>query len=593
LLSIDGWSADPEERQSKRQHSLPSKRAINFLTPFAAGQRNLLPRSFSLRLGSMTTRTHWPIVIVGAGPTGLTLAGLLGRYGVDVLIVERNPQTVQEPRAVSIDDESLRTMQSVGIINDLVPNIVLGYGSEYFSPRGRLFLKVKPSTLEYGYPRRNAFRQPILEGLLRDNLSRFSNVTMLFETELVGFAQSEEGVSLDLRGIAAPLPVSCDYLVGCDGSRSFVRQALGVDLHGSTFKERWLIIDLEGTTDRTRDTKVYCNPAQPCLSLPGPNGTRRFEYMLRDGEADDDVLAPDRVASLLRLYGNDNHAMLRRKVVYTFHARMAERWRAGRILLAGDAAHLMPPFAGQGMNSGVRDAHNLAWKIAAVVSGYLGSDLLDSYEVERREHVAAMTQLAIRMGQVMMPRSRLQALAVQTFFRALALYPAARSYFAEMKYKPKPRFHRGFLLAEGPTKSLIGRLFPQPVVMTQAGVALLDDVLGDGFALLAPPSASPRLLRKIDLGALGLPIRAVAVLDKEDATPVEPPVIATRDLRGELAELLSGQPPGLYLLRPDRYVAGFFPPAEVSAIVENIAGIVRATWPKITSASAVRLTETA
>jgi 3-(3-hydroxy-phenyl)propionate hydroxylase len=160
----------------------------------------------------MTTRTHWPVVIVGAGPTRLTLAGLLGRYGVDVLIVERNPQTVEEPRAVSIDDESLRTMQSVGIMNDLVPHIVLGYGSEYFSPRGRLFLKVKPSTLEYGYPRRNAFRQPILERLLRDNLSRFSNVTALFETELVGFAQSEKGVNLDLRSIAAPLAVSCDYL---------------------------------------------------------------------------------------------------------------------------------------------------------------------------------------------------------------------------------------------------------------------------------------------------------------------------------------------------------------------------------------------
>jgi 3-(3-hydroxy-phenyl)propionate hydroxylase len=540
----------------------------------------------------MTTRKHWPVVIVGACPTGLTLAGLLGRYGVDLLVVERNLQTVQEPRAVSIDDESLRTMQSVGIVNDLVPHIVLGYGSEYFSPRGRSFLKVKPSTLEYGYPRRNAFRQPILEQLLRDNLSRFSNVTALFETELVGFAQSEKGVTLDLRSIAAPLSVSCDYLIACDGSRSFVRQTLGVGLHGSTFKERWLIIDLEGTTDRTRDTKVYCNPKRPCLSLPGPRGTRRFEYMLRDGEADDDVLAPDRVAALLRLYGNDNHAVLRRKVVYTFHARMAERWRNGRILLAGDAAHLMPPFAGQGMNSGVRDAHNLAWKIAAVVSGYLGSDLLDSYETERREHVAAMTQLAIRMGQVMMPRNRLQAFAVQTFFRSLALYPAARSYFAEMKYKPKPRFHRGFLLAEGPTKSLIGRLFPQPVVMTRAGVALLDDVLGDGFALLAPPGTSPQLLRKIDLGALGLPIRAVAVLDKEDASPMEPPVIAARDLRGELAKLLSGQPSGLYLLRPDRYVAGFFPLKEASAVVENIAGIVRATWPKITSASAVRSSET-
>jgi len=359
----------------------------------------------------MTTRTHWPVIVVGAGPTGLTLAGLLGRYGIDVLLVERNAQTVQEPRAVSIDDESLRTMQSVGVINELVPNLVLGYGSEYFSPGGRPFLQVKPTTLEYGYPRRNAFRQPVLERILRDNLARYGNVPALFETELVEFSQSAMQVAVRLRDGKAPIEVSCDYLVGCDGSRSFVRQSLGIDMHGSTFRERWLIVDIEQTTDPTRDTKVYCNPLRPCLSLPGPNGTRRFEFMLHDGEQDADVLAPDHVTALLRLYGRDDEAVLQRKVVYAFHARMTDRWRAGCVLLAGDAAHLMPPFAGQGMNSGVRDAHNLAWKLAAVASGQFGERLLDTYEAERRDHAAEMTQLAIRMGQVMMPRGRLQALA--------------------------------------------------------------------------------------------------------------------------------------------------------------------------------------
>jgi 3-(3-hydroxy-phenyl)propionate hydroxylase len=306
--------------------------------------------------------------------------------------------------------------------------------------------------------------------------------------------------------------------------------------------------------------------------------------MLRDGDADDDVLEPEYVAGLLRLHGNDDRAVLRRKVVYTFHARIAERWRTGRVFLAGDAAHLMPPFAGQGMNSGVRDAHNLAWKIAAVVSGHLGDEILDTYESERRDHAAAMIQLAIRMGQVMMPRGRLQAFAVQTFFRALALYPPARSYFAEMKYKPKPRFHRGFLLAEEPgVTSLVGRLFPQPLVMTRTGIALLDDVLGDGFVLLAPPGTSPQLLNEIDLDALNIPIRSAAVLDKEDASVVEPPVIAARDLRGELAKLLIGQPQGLYLLRPDHYVAAFFPLADVSAVARRIAGLVRATAPTAVS----------
>lgn len=539
----------------------------------------------------MTMRTHWPVVIVGAGPTGLTLAGLLARYGVDVLVVERNPQTVQEPRAVSIDDESLRTMQSVGIISKLVPNVVLGYGSEYFSPRGRRFLKVKPSTLEYGYPRRNAFRQPVLERILRDNLERYPNATVLFETELIGFTQSEQSVSFALRGNAAPASLTCDYLVGCDGSRSFVRQHLGIDMHGSTFKERWLIVDVEGTTDPTHDTKVYCNPAQPCLSLPGPNGTRRFEFMLHDGEEDADVLTPEHVAARLRLYGTDDRATLRRKVVYTFHARMADRWRDGRVFLAGDAAHLTPPFAGQGMNSGVRDAHNLSWKLAAVVAGQLGDRLLDSYEVERRDHAAEMIQLAIRMGYVMMPRNRAQAFAVRTFFRALALYPAARSYFAEMKYKPKPRFHRGFLLADrsAPRRSLVGRLFPQPMVMTGGGFMLLDDLLGDGFALLAPPGAPPQALAKVELGeAAKLPIRKVAVLDKEDASAVEAPAVSTRDLRGELAELLAGQPAGLYLLRPDRYVAAFFPVREISSAAEGVAQLVGATWPPAISESAAR-----
>jgi 3-(3-hydroxy-phenyl)propionate hydroxylase len=544
----------------------------------------------------MTTRDHWPVIVVGGGPAGLTVAGLLARYGIEVLLIERNAQTVQEPRAVSIDDESLRTMQSVGIINELVPNLVLGYGSEYFSLSGRRFLRVKPTTLEYGYPRRNAFRQPVLEGLLRGNLSRYNNAAATFDTELVEFSQSEKEITLRVRQADAIVDLSCDYLIACDGSRSFVRQTLGIDMHGSTFKERWLIVDLEETTDPSRDTKVYCIPSRPCLSLPGPQGTRRFEFMLHGGEQDADMLAPDRVSALLRLYGTDDKAVLRRKVVYTFHARMADRWRLGRVFLGGDAAHLMPPFAGQGMNSGVRDAHNLAWKLAAVLSGHFGDALLDTYEAERKGHVAEMTHLAIRMGQVMMPRSRMQAIALQSFFRALAVYPSARSYFAEMKYKPKPRFRRGFLLAPKSSvkESLVGKLFPQAIVMTTVGFALLDDVLGDGFALLAPPGTPPRTLADVRLAATSkLPMRAVAVLDKEDTSAVETPIAVARDLRGDLAQLLLRHPAGLYLLRPDRYVAAFFPIQDIQSAPGAIAKLIRETWPSSTAGSVAQSGERA
>jgi 3-(3-hydroxy-phenyl)propionate hydroxylase len=548
----------------------------------------------------MITRKHWPVIIVGAGPTGLTLACLLARYGIDVLVIERNAQTVQEPRAVSIDDESLRTMQAAGIINALVPQIVLGYGSEYFSAGGRRFLKVKPKTLEYGYPRRNAFRQPVLERLLREHLDELHNATIVFEAELIEFSQSAESVTARVREGGGTIDLSCNYLVGCDGSRSFVRQKLGIEMHGSTFRERWLIVDLERTTDPTCDTKVYCNPVRPCLSLPGPNGTRRFELMLHDGEEDADMLTEENVSALLRMYGTDDKAVLRRKVVYTFHARMADRWRADRVFLAGDAAHLMPPFAGQGMNSGVRDAHNLAWKLAAVVAGELGDRLLDTYEIERRDHAAEMIQLAIRMGYVMMPRGRLQGFAVRTFFRALALFPAARSYFAEMKYKPKPKFHRGFLLApesvSASKQSLVGKLFPQALVMTATGFALLDDVLGDGFALLAPPGTTPQTFENVCLEKTSqLPIRRVAVLDKEDASAVDPPIVAARDLRGDLAALLTGYPQGLYLLRPDRYVAAFFPIQNLRSADDAIDKLVSETWTEATlsAASSLLLRKTA
>lgn len=383
-------------------------------------------------------------------------------------------------------------------------------------------------------------------------------------------------MALQVRTEAGTVELSCDYLIGCDGSRSFVRQVLGVELEGSTFRERWLIVDIEQTTDLSRDTKVYCDPERPCLSLPGPHGTRRFEFMLHEHERDDDVLAPANVAALLRLHGHDDKAVLRRKVVYAFHARMADRWRQGRVLLAGDAAHLMPPFAGQGMNSGIRDAHNLAWKLAAITSGRLGPNLLESYRIERQHHAAQMIQLAIRMGHVMMPRTRLRAFALQSFFRVLALYPPARSYFAEMKYKPPPRFDDGFLVQdeEASRASLVGKLFPQALVMTDAGYQLLDDVLGDDFVLLAPPGTSPKLLEEANLE--GIALRKLVIFDKEEVPPVGSPA-GVRDVRGDLARLLGDRPQGLFLLRPDRYVAAFLEADRIGPALQDIARLIRDT----------------
>jgi 3-(3-hydroxy-phenyl)propionate hydroxylase len=533
----------------------------------------------------MSPDAVWPAVVIGAGPTGLTIANLLARYGVDVLLVERNETTVQEPRAVSIDDESLRTMQAVGIVDKVIARVVLGYGSDYFSVGGSCFLRVRPTAREYGYPRRNAFRQPVFEQQLRDyfreHAQRETRSEARFSTELIDFRQDADTVNLVLRRADGSLEdVSTRYLVACDGGRSFVREKLGIKLSGSTFHERWLILDLEDTRDNTRDTKVFCDPKRPGLSLPGPDRTRRFEFMLHEGEVEPEVTSPEFTRKLLRPHGEENTA-LRRSRVYTFHARMADRWSDSRIFLAGDAAHLSPPFAGQGMNSGIRDAHNLAWKLAAVVQGRLGPRLLDTYERERRGHAWEMILLALRMGKVMMPRSFWTAVGLQAAFRLLGLVPPARNYFAEMKYKPKPRFGAGFLTS-GKTNDaalLVGRLLPQPEVRGAERTALLDDFLGNHFALVSLPQTPSGIFEKLpaDLWPQ-LQCARVAIQGSGEASPAPDGVTSVSDFRGDFARFIKNCPPGILLLRPDRYVAAFLPAGNLDGSIREVDEMIAHTW---------------
>jgi 3-(3-hydroxy-phenyl)propionate hydroxylase len=533
----------------------------------------------------MKQEKAWPVVVVGAGPNGLTTANLLARYGVDVLLVERNETTVQEPRAVSIDDESLRTMQAIGVVDAVLPRVVLGYGSDYFSAGGSCFLRVRPTAKEYGYPRRNAFRQPIFEQQLRDyffaHAVRETRSEAWFSTELIDFRQGADKVDLVLRRADGSVAeVSTSYLIACDGGRSFVREKLGIKLSGSTFRERWLILDLEETRDHTRDTKVFCDPARPCLSLPGPDRTRRFEFMLHEGETEPEVTSPEFTRKLLSRHGEEN-TTLRRSRVYTFHARMADRWSDGRIFLVGDAAHLSPPFAGQGMNSGIRDAHNLAWKLAAVVQERLGPRLLETYEQERRQHAWEMILLALRMGKVMMPRGFWSAFALQAAFRLLSVVPPARTYFAEMKYKPKPRFDAGFL-ARGSKRGadpLIGRLFPQPEVHAAGRTGLLDEFLGDHFALVSLPQTPANIFERLPADLWQpLKLQCVAIRATGDSTLAPNDVTAVSDVEGNLSRSIKNIPPGLALIRPDRYVAAYLPAENLEAAIREVEEMIARTW---------------
>lgn len=525
--------------------------------------------------GRISLRDHYPVVIVGGGPTGLTLANLLGVYGVTCLLIERNAATVSEPRAVSIDDESLRTMQMAGVIDAVLSRVVTGYGSHYYSPRGRCFAKVEPTGKPYGYPRRNAFRQPVLEAQLRDGLAHQSTVTAAFEHRLVQFTQDDAAVTLTVAtSDGSETMIRCDYLVAADGASSAVRRALDIVLGGSTFDERWLILDLENSPVASRHTKVFCDPQRPCIALPGPDETRRYEFMLHANERDEDLLRPEVVQHLLATHEAAPQSKLIRAVVYAFHARLAEHWSRGRVLLAGDAAHLMPPFAGQGMNSGLRDATNLAWKLAAVLRGVLGLRLLDTYESERRTHARAMIGLALNIGRVMAPRNALMGLLTRALFRLLAIYPPARDYIAQMKFKPPPRFDDGFLLddPDSARHPMVGRLCPQPEVIGPDGrPVLLDSRLGDGFAALILTARQEVRAWPPVWDRLG--VRRLRLLPPDGAAGPD-------DLRfviqptGFLAE--TGQ---IVLLRPDRYVAAVIPLDRLAAQSARLEAMVAATFP--------------
>lgn len=523
---------------------------------------------------SLTTE----VLIVGAGPAGLTLANLLGTYGVRTLVIERHDSTVREPRAVTIDDESLRTMQAAGMVDDVVRDVVLGYGVQYYSWRSKPFAAIQPTRQEYGYPKRNAFRQPTLEATLLSGLKRFADTTILFRHQLLSFSDDGNRVQAQVRTETGERTITAKWLIACDGASSTVRDLCGIKLQGTTYPERWLIVDMAERKVALRHTSTFCDPRRPCIRLPGPKGTVRYEFMLRPSDRDEDMLNE---ANFRRWIGEreplDRDLPLVRKAIYTFHARVAAQWKKGRVLLAGDAAHLTPPFAGQGLNSGIRDVTNLAWKLAAVTKWGAPDSLLDSYEPERRPHASALIQMALRIGHFMQPKSVLSAFLSQSALRIACMIPAIRNYVLQLRFKPKPVLQSGLFVSDD--QHPMSELFPQPLVETgKRTKKLLDDVLDNGFAVLGWSCDA-----LIDHGARllppGVPGKVVTLLRSKDdfIQPAGSNVELVRDITGELANWLDRAGAVAVVLRPDHYWFRLVTASELAGLAtEPVSPLLRA-----------------
>ncbi|MFM8770070.1 MAG: bifunctional 3-(3-hydroxy-phenyl)propionate/3-hydroxycinnamic acid hydroxylase [Rubrivivax sp.] len=509
-----------------------------------------------------------PVLIVGAGPVGVTIANLLGAYGVPALIVERSLEVLDYPRAVGLDDEALRTFQAAGVAQALLKDMIQNVPLRMYSARKQCFAEILPSTREFGWCRRNLFSQPLGERALRAGLARFDDITLELGTELVGLEQDPQGVTATLRSSAGvERTVRAGFVVAADGGRSAVRESLlGIPFDGKTHPRKWVVIECDQDPLDAPYTALHCEPQRPYVCLRLPHGLRRWEFMLFPGEDGEQMLAPAKVRELLgRHVADPSRLNVIRARVYTHNSRVARHFVQGRVALAGDAAHITPPWIGQGLNAGLRDAFNLAWKLAWVVQGRLRPEALVSYHDERQHHARAMIELADLFGAALSVTNPLLAWLRDRFMLAVKGLPSVRDYVLQMKFKPMPRITRGVILKAHNTRldDRVGRLFVQPPVECLDGsVAKLDDVLGPGFALLTwqqdlltplPPALRDDLLRLRCRCVAAARSRSLQALQLKAVPPADATLI--EDVENGLHLWFSASGADWVLIRPDRVVA--------------------------------------
>ena len=504
------------------------------------------------------------VVVVGAGPVGLTLANILGLQGVRTLVVDERATLIDYPRGVGLDDESLRTFQAIGLVDRILPHTVPNQILRFVDAKRRVLAEMAPPDARFGWPKRNGFVQPLVDAELLSGLDRFEHVDVWWGRPMTSCTETDGAVTVELDGEAGRKNLRARYVVGCDGGRSTTRRLMGVSFDGTTSSTRWLVVDVANDPLGHPNSEVGADPRRPYASISIAHGIRRFEFMIHANETDEQAEDPAFLSRMLASFvPHPDRVDVIRHRIYTHHSRIAGTFRRGRLLLAGDAAHLMPVWQGQGYNSGIRDAANLGWKLAAVVTGYAEDALLDTYDVERRKHARAMIDLSTMVGRVISPTNRRVAAARDLLVRSASIVPSLKRYVLEMRFKPMPRYEQGAVVHSEPrrTDSPVGTLFVQPRVDTREHQnVLLDDVLGGGFAVLCWNNNPREILGATAFAnwkALGAKFVAARPLSQLHWTGHDDPdVVFVGDRGGHLKAWFDTHQESVLFLRPDRCIAG-------------------------------------
>jgi 3-(3-hydroxy-phenyl)propionate hydroxylase len=518
--------------------------------------------------GAGAERDPVDVLLVGLGPVGATVANLLGRYGVRTLVIDKADGIFMAPRAIALDNDALRILQMAGLEDDAFAKVRI--------PRVRMrsplfgdYAVADTSSEVDDLPMLVTFYQPELERVLRKRLGKYPSVEVRMGAELVGLEQDADGVTARIKGINGSETVRAAYLVGADGASSSVRTLTGIPFEGRSYAEDWLIVDAKKCANPIDDVEFWCDPGRPGPRMIAPGGRQRWEFMMKPGETASEMERDSVVRELLRRSINDAEFEIERVAVYRFHARTADRFSKGRCYLIGDAAHITPPFAGQGLVSGLRDAANLCWKLAWVLRGEASPAILDSYHVERRPHAIACINFALFLGGLVMPRSRVKAALVHGAMLLTGKIPGLRDRFRKLEMKPKNLFREGLFLPNHRASRLQPGTHLQQVRLRPVGernTLRSDEILGDrmvliGFGCDPAKSIEPALAERwiacgggfVELHELGSPVAAATSF--QDVTGTLVPGVASKDW--------------VVVVRPDRAIVTDGPAASAGRLVRS------------------------
>ncbi|WP_051965799.1 bifunctional 3-(3-hydroxy-phenyl)propionate/3-hydroxycinnamic acid hydroxylase MhpA [Kitasatospora mediocidica] len=533
---------------------------------------------------SPTDPTDVDVVVVGNGPVGAALSVLLAQRGWRTTVLERRRRPYTLPRATSFDGETARLLAACGIGPELGRITEPASGYQWRTAGGETLLDIefRPQG-PYGWPDANTMHQPALEELLAARAAELPGVTVLPGRQAVGITEQGDRVLVAAEDEdGAVQTVSARWVVGCDGANSFVRHHLDVPVTDLGFSYEWLLCDVALREPRAFvPTNVQiCDPARPTTLVGSGPGHRRWEFMRLPGERAAELNREETAWRLLEPFGvTPDTATLLRSTTYMFQARWAEQWRVGRVLLAGDAAHLMPPFAGQGMCSGIRDVVNLAWKLDLVLRGRADDTVLDSYTEERRAQVRESIMSSVQLGRVICVTD--PAAAAERDATVLA----NRRGQGPTRPEPAKPLADGLLYGggaeDGPARPA-GEVVPQGAVTGPGGSGPFDEVVGRGFVLLLAAHADARLgaERLAFLAGLGAHVVRLRPAGGASSAAPEPAAVEVVDADGVYGAYLARYGAGALLVRPDYHVFGAAAgPEGAAALVDDLRARLEAAVP--------------